>query len=128
MKERTKEVLQESLPYIIAGGILICGGLIMYKIGYSDGAKKGIGVGSKAAVKAIADHLSKPNNFCIYDNSNKIPTFISGINLKTEADAVNAMKMLDIVAPSPSQEIFDKSVKSLVDHVFGSLDVKTIKF
>ena len=123
MTKKAKRRIKKILPWIVGGAVLTATGVLIYRkghaVGYLSGVSDGMHEGVTKTIKAITDHVSTPNNFCIYRNTQGIPTFLTGVPLKNTVDAKSAIDMLEIMAPSPDKEIYENSIRSLSEHVFG---------
>lgn len=106
-RDRLMITARKTLPWIIGGGLVIAGGIILYKRGFVKGVNAGMHHGVDMTIKKIADHLGESvNNFCMYNNSNGVPVIMKG------AAAVN---LVNTNCADVTTEVVENVTKSLTD-------------
>ena len=123
MKKETKAKIKKLIPWVIGGGVVIAGGIMLYNYGHGKGYFKGVEDGMHEGVQrtlhSIADHISGRNNFCIYKNSNGVPTFFTGLSIYGAEDVKDAIDMMEVIYPSASKNIYEESIRNLATTVLG---------
>ena len=115
-KKKVKKFVKKAIPWVIGGGVVAVGGVILYKKGFA----KGIYKGADLTTKGLADYLAIHDNFAIYNNSANVPVVFNGVGIHSTEDVETAVKMLDVVAPVEGEDAFANAVKQLTDIIFDN--------
>lgn len=114
--DKLMNTIGKSLPWIIGGGLIIAGGIILYKRGFVKGVNAGMHHGVDMTIKEIADHLGESvNNFCMYSNSNGVPVIMKGAAVVTETDIPAAVNLVNTNCADVTTEVVENVTKSLTD-------------
>ena len=112
--EKLKKTIRKAIPWVIGGGLVVAGGIILYKRGFLKGINTGMHHGVDMTIKEIADHLGESvNNFCMYNNSNGIPVIIKGAAVVSETDIPAAVNLINTNCADVTAEITENVTKSL---------------
>ena len=119
-KKKVKKLIKKAIPWVIGGGVVAIGGVILYKKGFTNGVNTGMHNGVDLTIKAIVDHICEPNNFCIYNNSKNIPVVVNGVAVTCTDDVETAVKVMETISPSEKPEFIETSIKQLTDIIFDN--------
>lgn len=128
-KKKVKKFVKKAIPWVIGGGVVAVGGIILYKKGFTKGVNTGMHNGVDLTIKTIVDHICEPNNFCIYNNSKNIPVVVNGVAITCTDDVEKAVKVMETISPSEDQEFVNITIKQLTDIIFNNKQpIKITKF
>ena len=115
-RDKLVTTAKKALPWIIGGGAVIAGGIILYKRGFLKGVNAGMHSGVELTIKEIADHLGESvNNFGVYNNSNGIPVIMKGAAVVSEADIPAAVNLINANCADVTAETTANVTKSLTE-------------
>jgi hypothetical protein len=104
ISKKTQDRIKKAVPIVISGTVLLLGGVLIYKKGLNRGFSEGVAKGIERSKMILADFLSTPNAFAVYDSTKNVPIFITGLPFTCKDDAVKAIKMMDAVSPLNDHE------------------------
>ena len=115
-RDKLVTTAKKALPWVIGGGAVIAGGIILYKRGFLKGVSTGMHSGVELTIKEIADHLGESvNNFCMYNNSNGVPVIMKGAAVVSEADIPAAVNLVNANCANVTAETTANVTKSLTE-------------